>query len=167
MAGQMSLTRIGSVMIAAEQSGDANWLAATVITNRFTVGRRVQVVTFKPIGDQTLGAGPLKLAARAGSGLPATFSVLNGQAAVNDQQLTVLGEGIVTGASHPSVIAKSASSVTTGSTYWFTAKSPIRQKGVPVPRSACTTRARSLSLPVMPAKNSASVIMRVGNQHLR
>ena len=85
-----------SVVIAAEQGGDENWLAATVITNRFTVGRGVQVVTFEPIGDQTLGAGPVKLAARASSGLPVTFSVLNGQAAVNDQQLTLLGEGIVT-----------------------------------------------------------------------
>ena len=96
MAGQMSLTGIGSVVIAAEQSGDANWLAAAAITNRFTVGRGVQVVTFESIGDQTLGAGPVKLAARASSGLPVTFSVLNGQAAVNDQQLTLLGEGAVT-----------------------------------------------------------------------
>jgi hypothetical protein len=37
VAGQMSLTGIGSVVIAAEQSGDANWLAATAMTNRFTV----------------------------------------------------------------------------------------------------------------------------------
>jgi hypothetical protein len=96
VAGQMSLTGVGSVVIATEQSGDANWLAATAITNRFTVGRGVQVVTFEPIGDQTLGAGTVKLAARASSGLPVTFSVINGQAAVNDQQVTLLGEGIVT-----------------------------------------------------------------------
>ena len=37
VAGRMSLTGIGSVVIAAEQSGDANWLAATAMTNRFTV----------------------------------------------------------------------------------------------------------------------------------
>ena len=96
MAGQISLTGVGSVVIAVEQGGDANWLAATAITNRFTVGRGVQVVTFEPIGDQTLGAGSVKLAAHASSGLPVTFSVINGQAAVNDQQLTLLGEGAVT-----------------------------------------------------------------------
>ena len=96
VAGQISLTGVGSVVIAVEQGGDANWLAATAITNRITVGRGVQVVTFEPIGDQTLGAGSVKLAARASSGLPVTFSVINGQAAVNDQQLTLLGEGLVT-----------------------------------------------------------------------
>jgi hypothetical protein len=53
-------------------------------------------VTFEPIGDQTLGAGSVKLAAHASSGMPVTFSVINGQAAVNDQQLTLLGEGLVT-----------------------------------------------------------------------
>ena len=96
MAGQLSLTGVGSVMIAAEQSGDANWMAATAITNRFTVGRGVQVVTFEPIGNRLLGAEPVTLVARASSGLPVTFSVINGQAEVNDQQLTLLGEGIVT-----------------------------------------------------------------------
>jgi hypothetical protein len=96
VAGQLSLTGVGSVVIAVEQGGDTNWLAATAITNRFTVGRGVQVVTFEPIGDQTLGAGSVTLAAHASSGLPVTFSVLNGQAAVNDQQLTLLGAGLVT-----------------------------------------------------------------------
>ena len=96
MAGKLSLTGVGSVMIAAEQSGDANWMAATAITNRFTVGRGVQVVTFEPIGNRLLGAEPVTMVARASSGLPVTFSVINGQAEVNDQQLTLLGAGIVT-----------------------------------------------------------------------
>ena len=96
VAGQMSLTGVGSVVIAAEQAGDANWLAAMAITNRFTVGRGAQVVTFEPIGDRLLGAGPVNLVAQASSGLPVSFSVLSGQAAVNDQQLTLLGSGRVT-----------------------------------------------------------------------
>jgi hypothetical protein len=96
VAGRMSLTGIGSVVISAEQSGDANWLAATSITNRFTVGRGVQVVTFDPIGDQTLGSGPVKLAARTSSGLAVTFSVINGPATVDNDQLIVSAEGLVT-----------------------------------------------------------------------
>ncbi len=96
VARQMSLTGIGSVVIAAEQSGDANWLAATAITNRFTVGRGVQVVTFDPIGDQTLGSGPVKLAARTSSGLAVTFSVINGPATVDNDQLILSAEGLVT-----------------------------------------------------------------------
>jgi hypothetical protein len=96
VAGRMSLTGIGSVVISAEQSGDANWLAATSITNRFTVGRGVQVVTFDPIGDQTLGSGSVKLAARTSSGLAVTFSVISGPATVDNDQLIVSAEGLVT-----------------------------------------------------------------------
>jgi bacillolysin len=96
VAGQISLTGIGSVVISAEQSGDANWLAATSITNRFTVGRGVQVVTFDPIGDQTLGSGSVKLAARTSSGLAVTFSVISGPATVDNDQLIVSAEGLVT-----------------------------------------------------------------------
>jgi hypothetical protein len=96
VAGQLSLTGVGSVLIAAEQDGNANWLAATAITNRFVVGRGVQVVTFEPIADQTLGAVPLTLFAIASSGLPVTFSVINGPATVDHDRLTLSGEGVVT-----------------------------------------------------------------------
>jgi hypothetical protein len=121
VTSQLSLTGVGSVVIAAEQSGDANWLAATAITNRFTVGRGVQVVTFEPIGDQTLGAGSVKLAARASSGLPVTFSVINGQAAVNDQQLALLGEGAVT-----------VRAINPGSPLWLSASADQTFKVLPV-----------------------------------
>jgi hypothetical protein len=96
VSGQLNLTGVGALVVAAEQPGDGNWLAPTVITNRFTVGRGVQTVTFDPVGDQTLGTGPVTLMARASSGLPVTFSVISGPAAVNDQQLTLSGEGVVT-----------------------------------------------------------------------
>jgi len=54
------------------------------------------VVTFDPIGDQTLGSGPVKLAARTSSGLAVTFSVINGPATVDNDQLIVSAEGLVT-----------------------------------------------------------------------
>jgi hypothetical protein len=96
VSGQLNLTGVGALVIAAEQPGDGNWLAATAVTNRFTVGRGAQTVTFDPVGDQTLGTGPVTLMARASSGLPVTFSVISGPAVVNDQQLTLSGEGMVT-----------------------------------------------------------------------
>jgi hypothetical protein len=96
VSGQLNLTGVGALVIAAEQPGDGNWLAATAVTNRFTVGRGVQTVAFDPVGDQTLGTGPVTLMARASSGLPVTFSVISGPAVVNDQQLTLSGEGVVT-----------------------------------------------------------------------
>ena len=96
LGGQLSLTGVGALVVVAEQPGDANWLAALPVTNRFTVGRGVQVVTFEPIGDQTLGAGPVTLVARASSGLPVTFSVISGPAAVDNDRLAFSAEGVVT-----------------------------------------------------------------------
>lgn len=96
VGGQLSLTGVGALVVVAEQSGDANWLAALAVTNRFTVGRGFQVVTFEPIGDQILGAGPVTLVARASSGLPVTFSVISGPAAVDNDRLTFSAEGVVT-----------------------------------------------------------------------
>ncbi len=96
VAGQLSLTGVGSVVVVAEQPGNANWLAAVAITNRFTVGRGSQVVTFEPIENRSLGSGPVNLVARASSGLPVSFSVINGLAEVNDQHLNLLGAGMVT-----------------------------------------------------------------------
>jgi hypothetical protein len=121
VSGQLNLTGVGALVIAAAQNGDGNWLAATAITNRFTVGRGVQVVTFEPVGDQTLGAGSVKLAAHASSGLPVTFSVINGQAAVNDQQLTLLGEGAVT-----------VRAINPGSPLWLSASADQTFKVLPV-----------------------------------
>ena len=96
LGGQLSLTGVGALVVVAEQPGDANWLAALPVTNRVTVGRGVQVVTFEPIGDQTLGAGPVTLVARASSGLPVTFSVISGPAAVDNDRLAFSAEGVVT-----------------------------------------------------------------------
>jgi len=121
VSDQLNLSGVGALVIAAVQTGDGNWLAATAITNRFTVGRGVQVVTFEPIGDRLLGAGPVMLAARASSGLPVTFSVINGQAAVNDQQLTLLGEGSVT-----------VRAINPGSPLWLSASADQTFKVLPV-----------------------------------
>ncbi|MEY4245665.1 MAG: hypothetical protein RLZZ245_3250 [Verrucomicrobiota bacterium] len=96
VAGQLSLAGVGSVVVVAEQPGNANWLAAVAITNRFTVGRGSQVVTFEPIENRSLGSGSVNLVARASSGLPVSFSVINGPAEVNDQYLNLLGAGMVT-----------------------------------------------------------------------
>jgi hypothetical protein len=96
VGSQLSLTGVGALVVVAEQPGDANWLTALPVTNRFTLGRGVQVVTFEPIGDQTLGAGPVTLVARASSDLQVTFSVISGPAAVDNDRLVFSAEGVVT-----------------------------------------------------------------------
>ena len=91
----LKLTGTGAITVAADQSGDANWLAATSRTNTFTVSRGDQTLTFAPIGDQVLGSGPVTLRATSSAGLPVVFVVLSGPATVQDDRLTLINEGTV------------------------------------------------------------------------
>jgi len=95
-ADRLTLTGVGTVAVAAEQTGDANYLAATPVTNRFTVIRGFQTISFATLGDQVLGQAPLTLEASSTAGLPIAFTVVSGPASVSGSQLTLLGEGTVT-----------------------------------------------------------------------
>ncbi|MHB9006333.1 MAG: cohesin domain-containing protein [Limisphaerales bacterium] len=93
---QLSLTGVGTISVAADQSGNANYLAAVSVTNQFVVSRGTQMITFTPLGDQILGNPPLTLQASSSAGLPVVFSVLDGPATLNGAVLSLLGEGTVT-----------------------------------------------------------------------
>jgi hypothetical protein len=93
---QLRLTGVGVVTIAADQVGDSNHLAAASRTNSFTVSRGVQTIRFEHVGSQILGGAPVKLTATSSAGLPVTFSVLSGPAAVAGDALTFLDPGTVT-----------------------------------------------------------------------
>jgi hypothetical protein len=92
----LRLSGVGLVQVAAEQGGNTNWNASPSRTNAFTVSRGVQTVTFPPIPDQVLGAGPLTLNATSSSRLPVTYSIVSGKATVSQNVVTLLGEGAVT-----------------------------------------------------------------------
>jgi hypothetical protein len=92
----MRLSGVGTILVAADQSGDTNWLAAASRTNAFTVSRGVQTIVFSTIGDQILGTSSVTLTATANSGLPVAFQVVNGPATVSGNRLTLLNEGPVT-----------------------------------------------------------------------
>jgi hypothetical protein len=93
---ELRLTGVGAVAVAADQAGDANWLAAASVTNTFTVGRGEQTIAFTPIGDQVLGNPPVTLAATSSAGLLVSYAVLSGPASASAGQLTLLNEGTVT-----------------------------------------------------------------------
>jgi len=93
---ELRLTGVGSVAVAAEQAGTANYLPAPGWTNSFTVSPGEQTITFQPIGDMVLGSGPVALVATSSAGLPVTFSVLSGPATVSGTSLTLLDGGAVT-----------------------------------------------------------------------
>jgi len=93
---ELRLTGVGAIVVAADQAGTANYLAAPSRTNTFTVSRGVQSITFQPIGETVLGSGPVALVATSSAGLPVTFSVLSRPATVSGTSLTLLNEGAVT-----------------------------------------------------------------------
>ena len=63
----------GTCTIAANQPGDANFLAAPAVVRSFVV-RQAQTLTFAPLAPRTLAQGGFTLAATATSGLPVTYA---------------------------------------------------------------------------------------------
>ena len=65
---------VGTCTVSANQSGDANYLAAMQVTQSFPViailSRQAQIITFINPGLLNVGAGPVSLLAIATSGLP-------------------------------------------------------------------------------------------------
>ena len=55
--GTLTLTGAGTVKLVASQLGNANYLAATSVTNSFTVAKASQTITFPTIADRPYAAG--------------------------------------------------------------------------------------------------------------
>jgi hypothetical protein len=71
-----ALISYGHCTIEATQPGDTGYLAATPVSQTFSVSHATQTITFGPIGNQT-AATIVKLAASASSLLPVTFTSLS------------------------------------------------------------------------------------------
>ncbi len=93
---QLKLTGVGVVSVAADQAGNANWLAAAPVTNRFTVTRGIQTIAFDPIPEQIVGNPPITLQAVSSVGLPMLYEIVSGPATVAGKVLTLTGPGRVT-----------------------------------------------------------------------
>jgi hypothetical protein len=107
----LNLVGVGSFTVAVDQAGNTNWLAATSVTNVFTVTRGVQTIVFTPVGDQVLSAGTVTLNAVSSAGLAVTYTVMSGPATVSGAKLTLLNEGTVT-----------VRAINPGSTLWLSAQ---------------------------------------------
>jgi formylglycine-generating enzyme required for sulfatase activity len=92
----ISMTGAGTVVVAANQAGNANYSPAAEVTTSFTVAKASQQVNFPPVGDLLLSRGAITLSASASSGLPVGFSVISGPATINGSSLTLTGSGSVT-----------------------------------------------------------------------
>jgi hypothetical protein len=85
-------------------SGDASGTSSpvAVVMDRARVVQAVfasktaQTIAFAPVAAQPVNAPPLSLSATSSSGLPVTFAVVSGPAALNGSRLTITGAGAIT-----------------------------------------------------------------------
>jgi uncharacterized protein (TIGR03437 family) len=64
----------GTCSITASQAGSASYLAATPITQTFTVAATTQTITFPPLSNVVVGVASVALGATASSGLPVSLA---------------------------------------------------------------------------------------------
>jgi hypothetical protein len=91
----VTLTGAGTVVIQATQAGNANYAAATPVSQSFTVSLATQTITFPAIPGHVFGDAPFTLSATASSGLPVSFTVTSGPATVLGNTVTLTGGGTV------------------------------------------------------------------------
>jgi hypothetical protein len=92
----LTITAVGTVVVAANQVGNANYAAATQVTQSITVNQASQTITFTaPTSPVTYGVSPITLVASSTSGLAVTFSVISGPGTVSGSTLTITGAGTV------------------------------------------------------------------------
>ena len=83
-----------------DAGGTANTIAVTMDRARFVqanfADKVAQILTFDPPGDKAATAPPFPLNASASSGLPVTFSLVSGPAALTGNSIALTGVGSVT-----------------------------------------------------------------------
>jgi len=69
----VTLIAAGTCRVEATQAGNAEYLAATAVTNSFTITKSTQTITFPTIPTTPVSAGTVTVSATASSGLPVSF----------------------------------------------------------------------------------------------
>lgn len=95
----LTLVAVGTCTLDASQAGNANYLAAAVVTRSFSIaaGLLAQTITFTSPGNQTLGTTPPALAASASSNLAVSYaSTTPSVCTVSGADLTLVGAGACT-----------------------------------------------------------------------
>jgi len=93
----VTLTGVGTVVLAANQSGNGNYLAASEVTTSFSVEQSSQTIgVFTVIPEQAYGDAPFSVSApAASSGLPVVLSVVSGPATIRGNTVSITGVGSV------------------------------------------------------------------------
>jgi hypothetical protein len=89
----ITITGLGTVVLGANQAGNADYLPAPEATTSFVVGPEKQTITFPAILNQVVGA-TIQLDATSSSGLPIRYSH-TGPVKISGATATVTGVGTV------------------------------------------------------------------------
>lgn len=95
---KVTLTGAGTVTLAANQPGNANFLPGAETTTTFTVSKAPQTITFGAITPKTVGT-IFTLRGTSTSGLAVTYT-FSGPATLSGKTITVTGTGTVTVGAH-------------------------------------------------------------------
>jgi Bacterial Ig-like domain (group 3)/NHL repeat len=92
----LTFTGAGSCTVTASQAGNANFSAATPVTNTITIDAGSQTITFtQPTTPVTFGVSAIGLSASASSGLAISFSA-SGACSVSGSTLSITAAGTCT-----------------------------------------------------------------------
>jgi len=89
----VTITGVGPVTLAADQSGNANYSKAPEVTTSFVVNQAPQTVTFGKLSAQSYGSQSFSLTATSSSGLPVTYSTSSTNIAIAGNIVTILSSG--------------------------------------------------------------------------
>jgi len=91
----LTITGAGTVVVTASQAGNANYNAATPVSQAIVVNKASQTINFPcPVSPVVYPGPPITLTATASSGLTVTFSA-TGPGTVSGNVLTITGTGTV------------------------------------------------------------------------
>jgi formylglycine-generating enzyme required for sulfatase activity len=97
VGGSVTVTGLGTVVLAVNQAGNVNYAAATEVTTSFAVTQGSQSIgAFAAIGAKAYGSAPFGVIAPvASSGLPVSVTVKSGPATISGGSVSVNGVGTV------------------------------------------------------------------------
>ncbi len=91
----LNVTGAGSIVVEADQAGNAGYNAAPAVQHTLVVGQASQTITFGALAPVINGVAPFALNATSSSGLAVTYKVVSGPATVSGNTLTVNGGGSI------------------------------------------------------------------------
>jgi uncharacterized repeat protein (TIGR03803 family) len=92
--GKIKPVGVGTAIITASISGNANYYAVADIQQELVIEKGVQTISFTNPGDKVVGMVPFDLVASTQAGLDITFLPLSDNIALSEKTVTIVGAGV-------------------------------------------------------------------------